>query len=89
MSLNYHYYPFLSAKWNLFFFLIYSTDRAMKVLPSVKCLIVRCKILTAVSSLLTLTTKRQTTKFSSANFSKNIKYKLYYIENSKTRGQTV
>ena len=58
-----------------------------------------------------LTTNKQTTKFSSANFqkmlspsynyqkadnkifvckfSKNIKSKLYHIENSKTRGQTI
>ena len=36
-----------------------------------------------------LTTEKQTTKFSSANFKKNVKSKLYHIENSKTRGQTV
>ena len=30
-----------------------------------------------------LTTKKQTTKFSSANFQKNGKSKLYHIENSK------
>ena len=31
-----------------------------------------------------LTTKKPTTKFSSANFQKNIKSKLYHIEDSKT-----
>ena len=36
-----------------------------------------------------LTTKKQTTKFTSANFQKNIKSNIYHIENSKTRGQTV
>ena len=36
-----------------------------------------------------LTTEKQTTKVSSANFQKNVKSKLYHIENSKTRGQTV
>ena len=36
-----------------------------------------------------LTTKKQMTKFSSANFQKNVKSKLYQIENSKMRGQTV
>ena len=36
-----------------------------------------------------LTTKKQTTKYLSANFQKNVSSKLYYIENSKTRGQTV
>ena len=36
-----------------------------------------------------LTTKEQRTKFSSANCQKNHKSKLYHIENSKTRGQTV
>ena len=36
-----------------------------------------------------LTTKKQMTKFLSANFSKNVKSKLYHIENSKTKGQTV
>ena len=35
-----------------------------------------------------LTTKKQATQFASANFQKNVKSKLYYIENSKTRGQT-
>ena len=35
-----------------------------------------------------LTAKKQTTKFSSANFQKNVKPKLYHIENSKTRCQT-
>ena len=35
-----------------------------------------------------LTTEKQTTKFV-CKFSKNIKSKLYYIENSKTRGQTL
>ena len=41
------------------------------------------------STLKSLTTKKQTTKFLSANFQKNIKSKLYHIQNSKTRGQTV
>ena len=36
-----------------------------------------------------LTTKKQTAKFSSARFQKNVKSKLDHIENSKTRGQTV
>ena len=38
-----------------------------------------------------LTTKKQTTKFSPANFQKRkkIKFKLYHIESSKIRGQTV
>ena len=36
-----------------------------------------------------LTTEKQTTKFSSANFQKNFKSKLCHIENSKTREQTV
>ena len=36
-----------------------------------------------------LITEKQTTKFSSANFKKNVKSKLYHIENSKTGGQTV
>ena len=43
-------------------------------------------------NLISLTTKKQTTKFSSANFEKkkkNVKSKLYYFENSKTRGQAV
>ena len=36
-----------------------------------------------------LTTKQQTTKFSSAIFFlKNVKSKLYHIGNSKTRGKT-
>ena len=35
------------------------------------------------------TTKKQATKFSSANFQKMFKSKLYHIENSRTRGQTV
>ena len=43
----------------------------------------------AVICLYCLTPKKQTTKFSSANLKKNVKSKLYYIENSKTRGQTV
>ena len=30
-----------------------------------------------------------TTKFSSANFQKNVKFKLYHMESSKIRGQTV
>ena len=34
-------------------------------------------------------TKKQTTKFSSANFQNKIKFKLYHIEKSKTRGQIV
>ena len=34
-----------------------------------------------------LTTRKQTTKFSSAVFLKNVKSLLYGIENSKTRGQ--
>ena len=33
--------------------------------------------------------KKQTTKFSSANLKKNVKFKLYQIENSKTIGQRV
>ena len=33
--------------------------------------------------------KKQTTKFSSANFQKNVKSLLYRIENTKTRWQTV
>ena len=33
--------------------------------------------------------KKQTTKFLSANFKKNVKSKQYHIENSETRGQTV
>ena len=36
-----------------------------------------------------LTTEKQTTKVSSAKFSKNVKSKLYHIEKSKHRGQTV
>ena len=36
-----------------------------------------------------LSIEKQTTKFSSANFQKKIKSKLYHIEYSKTRGQTV
>ena len=36
-----------------------------------------------------LTTKKQTTKFSSGNFKKHVKSKLYKIENSKSRGRTV
>ena len=35
-----------------------------------------------------LTTKKKMTKFSSANFQKNVKSKLYHTENSKTRVQT-
>ena len=47
-----------------------------------------CKFLTLCG--LTLTTKKQTTKFSSANFrKKKVKFKLYHIENSEIRGQTV
>ena len=42
-----------------------------------------------VDPIYSLTTNKQTTKFSSANFQKNIKSKLNHIENSKTRGQTV
>ena len=41
------------------------------------------------SSISSLTTKKQTTKFSSANFHKKVTSNLYHIENSKTRGQTV
>ena len=37
----------------------------------------------------TLTTEKQTTKFSSANLKKKVKSKLYHIDNSKTIGQTV
>ena len=33
----------------------------------------------------TLTTKKQTTKFSSANFWKNVKSKLYHIKSSKIK----
>ena len=44
------------------------------------------RILSEVNSL---TTKKQTTKFSSANLKKNVKSKLYHIENLKIRGQTV
>ena len=40
------------------------------------------------STLKTLTTKEQTTIFF-CKFSKNVKSKLYYIGNSKTRGETV
>ena len=36
-----------------------------------------------------LTTKKQATNISSANFQKNVKSRLYHVENSKTRGQTV
>ena len=36
-----------------------------------------------------LTTEKQTTKFSVCKFSENVKSKLYHTENSKTRGQTV
>ena len=36
-----------------------------------------------------LTTKKQTTKFSYANLKKKCKSKLHHTENSKTRGQTV
>ena len=43
----------------------------------------------AIFMLNSLTTKKKTTKFSSANFPKNVKSKLYHIGNSKTRGQTV
>ena len=32
-----------------------------------------------------LTTKKQTEKFSSANLKKNVKSRLYHIENSKTK----
>ena len=35
------------------------------------------------------TTKKQTTKFSTAKFSKNVKSKLYHTVNSNTRGQIV
>ena len=41
-----------------------------------------------VSLFSSLTTKKQTTKFSSANV-KNVKSMLYHSENSKTRRQTV
>ena len=41
------------------------------------------------SAINSLTTKKQTTKFSPANFKKIVKSKLYHIEDSKTRGQTV
>ena len=41
------------------------------------------------NALNSFTTKKQTTKFSSANLSKNVNSKLYYIKNSKTREQTV
>ena len=44
----------------------------------------------AYSLFNSLTTKKQTTKFSSGNFfQKNVRSKLYHIENSKTREQTV
>ena len=36
-----------------------------------------------------LTTKKQTTNFLSANFKKNVKFKLYHTETSKTTSQTV
>ena len=45
--------------------------------------------LLAWPALNSLITKKQMTKFLSANFQKNVKSKLYHIENSKTRGQTV
>ena len=37
----------------------------------------------------TLTAKKQATKFSSSNLKKNVESKLYHIETSKTRGQSV
>ena len=40
-----------------------------------------------VFSIYSLTIKKQTTKLSSARFSKNVKSKLYHIENLNTRGQ--
>ena len=43
----------------------------------------------SISRTNSFTTKKQTTKFSSANFKKNVKSMLYHTENSKTRGQTV
>ena len=36
-----------------------------------------------------LTTEKQTTKVSYANFKITVKFKLYPIKNLKTRGQTV
>ena len=39
--------------------------------------------------ILLLTTKKQVAKFRFANFKKNVESKLYYIDNSKTREQTV
>ena len=42
-----------------------------------------------ITSINSLTTQKQTIKFSFANFSKNVKSRLYDIENSKTSGQTV
>ena len=44
---------------------------------------------TQITLLNSSTIEKQTTKFSSANFQKNGKSKLYHIDNSKTKGQTV
>ena len=46
-------------------------------------------VLMPIPQLPVPTTKKQTIKFSPANFQKNVKSMLYHIENSKTRGQTV
>ena len=43
----------------------------------------------SISYVNSFTTKKQTTKFSSASFLKNVKSKLYHTENSKTRVQIV
>ena len=50
---------------------------------------VLCNMCCGVKRPLESLTSKQTTKFSSANFQENVKSKLYYIENSKTSGQTV
>ena len=58
----------------------------MPILNPVRCLPLKVWRLNYMH-LNSLTTKKQTTKFSSAM--KNVKSKLYIIENSKIRGQTM
>ena len=48
-----------------------------------------CTQLNQVCYFLGSTTKKQVKKFLSANLPKNVKSKLYHMEYSKTRGQTV
>ena len=59
------------------FFFSFQSDQRFRLLKEIICF------------LKSLTTTKRTTKFSSANFEKNVKSKLYHTENYNTGGQTV